>query len=284
VVAAEERPLNALDAGAIAAALAPATRARLREVEVVTATDSTNGELMRRGVPALALLAETQSAGRGRRGKAWASPPAANLYLSLSWSVRRPAGLSLAMGLACAEALRDARVRVKWPNDLVAEGRKLGGLLIELAGNIAVIGVGLNVRMPPQTAIDQPWIDLAQLGVAASRNELAAYLLDALVAALVEFEAHGLAAFESRWRAFDALAGREVRVLGGEQVWQGSAAGIASDGGLRVLIDGRERVFHSAEVSVRDASVVPAQAGTQARVPAFPPHLDSRKRAGDGAP
>lgn len=278
--------MSALDARAIAAALAPATRVRLRDVEVVGDIDSTNAELTRRGVPGLALLAESQSAGRGRRGKAWESPPDANLYLSLSWKVGNPAGLSLAMGIACAEALRDARVRVKWPNDLVADGRKLGGLLIELAGNVAVIGLGLNVRMPPRTAIDQPWIDLAQLGVAASRNDLAARLLDAMVAALVEFDARGFAAFEARWQALDALAGRDVRIASGEHVLHGLATGIASDGGLRVVIDGSERLFHSADVSVRETvaraqpanpgaghdapvSVVPAQAGT--RVPGTAP-------------
>lgn len=254
--------MSALDAAAIASALAPATRVRLRDVEVADEIDSTNAELMRRGIPGLALLAESQSAGRGRRGKTWQSPPGANLYLSLSWNVRHPAGLSLAMGIACAEALRDARVRVKWPNDLVAEGRKLGGLLIELAGSVAVIGLGLNVRMPPQAAIDQPWIDLAHLGTGAPRNELAARLLDAMVAALIEFDARGLAAFEARWQALDALAGREVLVASGEDVLHGVATGIAPDGGLRVVIGDRERVFHSADVSIRPF-VIPAQAGAQ---------------------
>ena len=280
MVAAAGREVSALDAAAIAAGLAPATRVRLRDVEVVDEIDSTNAELMRRGMPALALLAESQSAGRGRRGKHWASPPGANLYLSLSWSVRSPAGLSLAMGVACAQALRDGRVRVKWPNDLVAEGRKLGGLLIELAGNVAVIGVGLNVRMPRGIDIGQPWIDLAQLGVPASRNALAARLIDALVAALVEFDAQGFAAFESRWRALDALAGREVRVAQGDQILPGTALGVAADGGLRVAIDGRERVFHSADVSVRDAAVANAQThGSRASVRGIEPRY-----GGDDAP
>ena len=247
---------DALDARAIAAQLAPATRVRLRDVEVLARVDSTNAELMRRAQPQLALLAESQSAGRGRRGKAWASPPGANLYLSLSWPAPREAGLPLAMGLACAQALRDARLRVKWPNDLLAEGRKLGGLLVEVSGGVAVIGVGLNVRMPAEAAraIDQPWIDLAALGLAGERNAIAARLLDAMVAALIEFDAQGFVPFAARWPPFDALQDREVRVLDGEAVVYGAARGIAPDGALRVWVGESERRFHSAEVSVRVAT------------------------------
>lgn len=246
---------DALDATAIVAALAPATRVRLRDVEVVDVVDSTNAELARRAQPGIALLAEAQTAGRGRRGKSWTSPPGANLYLSLSWPVRDASGLSLAMGIACAEALNDPRVRVKWPNDLVVGDRKLGGLLIEIAGAIAVIGVGLNVRMPRDAAasIDQPWIDLAELGIDTPRTLLAATLLDALVAALVEFDTHGFAPFAARWPALDALLGENVRVIQGDATHDALALGLAPDGGLRVAIGGVERVLHSAEVSIRRA-------------------------------
>ena len=250
--------MTAPDARAIVAALSPATRVRLRDVESVDEIDSTNAALVRRAAldpTPVVLLADAQTAGRGRRGKAWASPPDANLYLSLAWPVRNPAGLSLAMGVACAEALRVPRLRVKWPNDLVVGERKLGGLLIELAGGIAVIGIGLNLRMPAAAGegIDQPWIDLAALGIDISREELAARLIDAMVAALAEFDAHGFAAFAARWSALDALAGREVRVASGDDVQHGIASGVAPDGGLRVALAGGERVFHSADVSVRAA-------------------------------
>lgn len=252
-----------LGAAAIVTRLAPATRARLRDVDAVREIDSTNAELARRGVPNIALIADTQTAGRGRRGKSWASPPGANLYLSLAWPLRQAAGLSLAMGVACAEALREPRVRVKWPNDLVVDGRKLGGLLIEIAGPLAVIGVGVNLRMPPAAAqaIDQPWIDLASLGRTPDRATVAAQVLDAMVAALLDFERAGLAAFATRWEALDALRGRDVRVVEGERVHAGRADGIAPDGALRVVIDGETRHFHSAEVSVRalpaDAEIAP---------------------------
>src|SRR5690606_4226150 len=120
------------------------------------------------------LLAERQTAGRGRRGRHWASPLAANLYLSASrrygGGLARLGGLSLAAGTAVAEALRAlgaSGVQLKWPNDLVIGGRKLGGLLVEGSGEPAgaaraVVGLGLNVRMPETEGgrIDQPWTDL----------------------------------------------------------------------------------------------------------------------------
>lgn len=250
--------MTPLDAQVIAAALSPSVRLRLRGVEVVDEIDSTNAALMRRSTfdtTPTVLLAQTQTAGRGRRGKHWVSPPGANLYLSLAWPVRRPMGLSLAAGVACAEALQAAGVRMKWPNDLVVGDRKLGGILIEMAGGIAVVGVGLNVRMPHHAgdAIDQPWIDLAALDIDESRDILAARLIDALVAAMLEFESRGFAAFAGRWQVLDALAGREVSVRRGDEVQHGIARGVADDGGLRVALPGGEHIFHSADISVRVA-------------------------------
>ncbi len=246
-------------------AMSPSTRDRIGALEVRDDIDSTNAELLRRGhtqTTGSVLLAEAQSAGRGRRGRTWASPPGANLYFSLYWRFaagpRALGGLSLAIGVACAEALRAigaAAVGVKWPNDLVAHGRKLGGLLIELAHDAAVIGVGVNVRMPQAAAagIDQPWIDLAELDCDVSRNRLAARLIDEIVAALIQFEANGFDAFVERWDALDALAGRRVLVQAGEREHRGVAQGVAPDGGLRVLLDQGLRVFHSADVSLRPA-------------------------------
>src|SRR5690606_37975158 len=184
----EHRPAL-LDAAAIAAALpAPAAHA-LAGLEVAWTLDSTNSELLRRRPPARGcrvLLAERQTSGRGRRGRAWASPLAANLYLSLdrryAGGLARLPGLSLVAGVAVAEALRAGGwpgVRLKWPNDVVVETdgalRKLGGLLVEGGGEVAgparaVVGVGLNVAMPATAAadIDQPWTDLATLSTGAT--------------------------------------------------------------------------------------------------------------------
>jgi BirA family biotin operon repressor/biotin-[acetyl-CoA-carboxylase] ligase len=257
--------LTSFDAAAIRAALPASLDARLEAIEVLSELDSTNAEALRRSaaLPDLALiLADAQSAGRGRRGRVWQSPPGANLYASLHWRHRLPpnalAGLSLVVGLACAEALHElgaTEVRVKWPNDLLARGRKLGGVLIELAPDVAVIGIGLNLHMPETAAaqIDQPWIDLAMLDVALERHALAARLMTTLLPALELFNSHGLSAFSARWIAFDALAGAQIMASAGDQRLQGEALGLAPDGGLRVLVDGSERVLHSAEVTIRPA-------------------------------
>lgn len=266
-------PLELLDAMAIRA-LMPATACdALAGLEVAWSLDSTNSELLRRPAPAtgcLVLLAECQRHGRGRRGRAWASPLAAHLYVSLmrsfSGGLARLGGLSLVAGVVAAEALQASGfkgVRLKWPNDLVVEGqdglRKLGGLLVEGGGELAgparaVIGLGVNVRMPPTFAaqVGQPWVDLATLGGAPSRNALAAALLSRLLPALDTFERDGLAPFLARYAALDVLAGRAVTVRLHDGERRGVALGIDADGALRLrLDDGDECTFHSGEVSVR---------------------------------
>ena len=271
-------PLDLLDAATIRAALSDGTRAGLAELDVAWSLPSTNTALLDAAAPAAGtavLLAERQTGGRGRRGREWASPLAANLYLSLSrrfdGGLARLGGLSLVAGIAAAEALQSLGahdVRLKWPNDLVvADGnglRKLGGLLVEGGGEHAgpvraVVGLGLNVRMPSATAarIDQPWTDLdALLGAALpARSRIAAALMDALLPAFDAFDAHGLAPFLRRHAALDALAGRAVVVHGARANDQGVALGLAADGALRVRLDeGSERSFHAGEVSVRAAA------------------------------
>lgn len=272
------RPLVLLDAGAIAAVLPPAARAELsgdHALQVAWTVDSTNTRLLRQPAPArgcAVLLAERQTAGRGRRGRSWVSPLAAHLYLSVArgfhGGLGRLGGLSLVAGVAAAEALAGlgVPVRLKWPNDLVVgEGggvplRKLGGLLVEGGGEHggpvrAVVGLGLNVRMPAAAAaaIDQPWCDLAEvLDVVPDRNRLAAALLARLLPALRRFDEEGLAPFLPLHAAFDALAGREVIVEDGGRRTAGIAQGLAADGALQVRAAGGDvRVFHAGEVSVR---------------------------------
>lgn len=265
------RPLDLLDAGAIRRALPADARGRLAGLDVEWQLASTNSALLAQPSPASGarvLLAERQTGGRGRLGRVWASPLAANLYLSLdrqfAGGLARLAGLSLVAGIASAEALRDATgldIRLKWPNDLWLDGRKLGGLLVEGGGEHggpvrAVIGLGVNVRMPEGVGrdIDQPWIDLARRIEPPSRNRLAAAVLAAWLPALDDFDREGLAMFLPRWAALDALAGRRIHVLHGGERREAEALGIAPDGGLRVRDAGGERVVHSGEVSVRPAA------------------------------
>lgn len=273
------RPMQLLDSEAIVASLAPEVRARMASIEVAWSIDSSNSQLLRQHAAADAmttvLLAERQTGGRGRRGRSWASPLAAHLYLSASrrfaGGLVRLGGLSLVAGIAAVEALHAqgfGQVRLKWPNDLVvADGdilRKLGGVLVEGGGEHAgpvraVIGLGLNVSMPPATGatIDQPWCDLAQLSperAPLSRNTIAAAVLDRWLPALDEFDAAGLAPFLDRYAALDALAMRAVTLHEGT-TRTAVALGLAADGALRVrTADGQEHSVHSGEVSVRCAA------------------------------
>lgn len=262
-------PVELLDGTAIRGLLPAAVSAGLSALEIAWSLESTNTELLRRPTPTRgveALFAERQTGGRGRRGRQWASPLAAHLYLSLSrgfdGGLAQLAGLSLAIGVAVAEALRAegfAEVGLKWPNDLIVGGAKLGGLLVEGGGEVAgparaVIGLGLNVHMPPASAagIEQRWSDLDTLaGRVVSRNRIAAALLAALLPALDQFDAQGLQPFLSRYAALDLLAGRAVRIEEAGRWCEGIARGLASDGALRVELAAGMRHFHAGEVSVR---------------------------------
>lgn len=276
-------PMDLLDVTRIRDGLPAALRPQLDAVDVAWSIDSTNSALMAAPAPeggrARVLLAERQTAGRGRRGRAWASPLAAHLYMSLSRTfaggLARLGGLSLVAAVATVEALHALGVpqaRLKWPNDVVVWGggglRKLGGLLVEGGGEYggparAVLGLGLNVRMPAASAVqvDQPWCDLAGLGRARSpgdgrvdRNALASAVLAHWLPALDRFDRDGLAPFLPAYAAVDALAGCTVAVQGEHSRIVGRAAGIASDGALQLrLDDGSLRAVHAGEVSVRVA-------------------------------
>ncbi|WP_411357910.1 bifunctional biotin--[acetyl-CoA-carboxylase] ligase/biotin operon repressor BirA [Pseudidiomarina salilacus] len=240
---------------------------------VVTSTNDLIRERLRdkSELPAgYAIVAEAQTAGRGRRGKNWFSPFGSNLYISLYWPLERgmtaAMGLSVAIGTVIAEVLQSygvANTAVKWPNDVLASGRKLAGVLIELEGNAvesahAVIGVGINVDMPKhmQAPIEQPWTDLStELEQRVDRNALVKDLVVAFREGLAVFEREGLAAFLSRWQQFDQLVGREVTILVGDKKIRGTAVGIANDGGLNVEVEGVVQKYHAGEVSLRDANV-----------------------------
>jgi len=263
-------PPDLLDAEVLRAALPARAANGPVSVELAWSLDSTNSELWRR--PAAegcqVLFAECQTAGRGRLGRHWVSPLSTQVCLSVrrrfDGGLGRLDGLSLVAGVAVVEALRGlgvARAGLKWPNDVLADGCKLAGLLVECRGDRTgpaevVAGVGVNVRLPPMAgvAIDQPWTDLARLcagGVPPTRNAVAIAVSLRLLDALDRFDRDGLAVFLPRHADVDILAGREVRVLAGRQVIEGRALGLAADGGLRVLTEAGERVFHAGEVSVR---------------------------------
>lgn len=238
------------------------------EVETAGAVDSTNARLVEAGSPhARAVVAEAQTAGRGRRGRGWQSPPGSGLYLSLAWRFESGlaglAPLSLVVGLTAAETLgkqAGAAVAVKWPNDLFVDDAKLGGCLVEINGAAegpcrAVVGVGINLfRTEAMGPIDQAWTTLEDHARPQGRNALAAAVLDAMTQSLTAFDRAGLEAFMARWDAVDALRGRRVTILQhGQAPTDAIATGIDEQGRLRLSENGHTRVLASGEVSIRVA-------------------------------
>lgn len=237
-------------------------------VSVIPVIDSTNQYLLERmhDMPSgAACIAEYQQAGRGRRGRQWFSPFGANLYMSMYWRLEQgPAaamGLSLVIGIIMAETLRSLgadEVRVKWPNDIYLNDRKLAGILIELTGKTGdaaqiVIGAGINLAMRTADAsqINQGWINLQEAGVTVNRNELAARLINRLREALPLFEQEGLAPFVARWATLDNFINRPVKLLIGEREVHGIARGVDSQGGLLLEQDGEIKAWVGGEISLR---------------------------------
>lgn len=271
-----ELQFDSLDAGKIRSAMAPGLEQGLSQLTILPETDSTNNAVLR--LPgerqhAHALLAERQTRGRGRRQRSWHSPEGGNIYLSLGWWFRDNrwplSTVPLLVAIAVCRAISRTGLRghgIKWPNDVLAGGRKLAGILVELqsAGSgptLAVIGVGLNVRMPsvegaaPGAGIDRPWTDLhSELEpreAGASRNRMAALLLDALLEGLERFEQSGFGPFEAAWWDLDLLRGREVVLEQNGQTLGGVAQGVDKDGGLLLDVPGSGlRTFHSGEASI----------------------------------
>jgi BirA family biotin operon repressor/biotin-[acetyl-CoA-carboxylase] ligase len=263
-----EWPFEALDDAAILRDLDATVRRRV-SVRTLWQIDSTNTALLREaagGAPDLSIvLAETQSDGRGRRGRIWQSPLGGNVYFSLlrrfDAAMGTLAGLSIAAGIALAETLRGFgvdRIGLKWPNDLVVDGRKLAGILVELGGEFlgpchAVIGIGINVRAPG-VPVDQPITDLASAcAETPSRNRLVARLIERLTTATDTFARHGFASFARAFADFDALADKPIRVHAAGTVRDGIAAGVDARGALRVRHGKEMVVYDSADVSVRTA-------------------------------
>ncbi|MGC1550007.1 MAG: biotin--[acetyl-CoA-carboxylase] ligase [Rhodanobacter sp.] len=270
-------PLQMLDEKQIRAALPATSAARLGALDLYWELDSTSSELQRRGAAAADLsivLAETQSAGRGRRGRTWLSPPGLNLYLSclkrFESGFAALSGLSLALGVIVLRALESLGISgagLKWPNDVLASGDgsasgKLAGILVELSGEYqgpcaAVIGIGLNLRLTPalREQAGQPACDVATLagGVAPDRNRVAAALIAALVDGLADFERTGFAGFVEDYARHDLLRGVPLRLSGALGELDGVGAGVDVRGALLLQTTAGVRSIDSADVTVRRA-------------------------------
>ena len=202
-------------------------------------------------------VAEYQTAGRGRRGRQWLSPFAGQIIFSFYWTFdpkKSIEGLSLVIGLAIAEVLN---VQVKWPNDILFDGRKLGGILVEIANHKngmlnLVIGVGINVSLPKQTEISQPYAEVYEIDPDVERQTLLPKLIQHLYARLNIFEKNGInTEFQQAWQSYNAFSNSEVNVLTEQGVISGIEQGIDERGYLKVLCGNKIQMFNGGEVSLR---------------------------------
>jgi BirA family transcriptional regulator, biotin operon repressor / biotin---[acetyl-CoA-carboxylase] ligase len=245
-------------------------------LECVDEIDSTQSELMRRAklktdidLRAHALIARAQTAGKGRSGKTWHSPGTSdNLYLSMLLPIAKPiselSGLSLTFGLAARRAIESVpqlvqsdvhRVALKWPNDLQIDGKKIGGILVEIASHTAaqtwvVAGIGVNIALPIGASIDQAYSNLQAHQIMVSARDLALAICTQWWNAAAEFSKRGFAAFVNEFQQADALLGSDVFLNDApEEIW--TASGVDASGALCLKRDGELKQLHAGEVSVR---------------------------------
>lgn len=270
------RPVDLYDEAAIHAAASERARGVVSRTDVLLTVDSTNrfvadlDDTLEAGKAQL-CVAELQNAGRGRRGRSWLAPFGAGICMSAGWRFTDPpptfSALSLAVGVAVVRALRRlgaSDVGLKWPNDVMWKGRKLGGILVEMRGESAgpaqvVIGIGLNVRMPTvirlllaeqQAALIADIYEIMRENT-PNRNAIVGAIASELIDMLPVFAREGFAPFHAAWQHLDALAAAPVKVINGAQTTLGVARGVDIDGTLLVDVEGVERRFVSGEVSLR---------------------------------
>lgn len=252
---------------------------RIRQIQPMSAapvlvqhiTDSTNLQLMQmlnNTIPPLkatVVVAEAQTAGRGRRGRPWYSPYGSNLYFSYYWrleqGVQAAMGLSLVAGCAlCSLLRRDYKVnaQLKWPNDIYIDGRKIAGVLVELAGQAdaacnVIIGIGLNIALPDTALkyIDQPYADLTHSSAEPiDRNNLIVQLQSELTMALNTFELDGFKPFQQIFNQYDVFASRLVN-LSGTATASGICRGVDENGAVLLECAGKLQAFYGGELTLR---------------------------------
>ena len=271
------RKVDLLDKAAIREALPPEARARVAQLDVLLTVDSTN-RFVADSPPVAAgqvqvCVAELQNAGRGRRGRTWLAPFASGICMSLGWQFAEApptfSALSLAVGVAAVKAFRRLGIQgvgLKWPNDLIWQQRKLGGILIEMRGESAgpalvVIGIGINMQMPAQVRLmlaEQQAVLISDVHEimrdrTPTRNVLIGALVDEIATMLMTFTQRGFEPFVEQWRQLDTLADAHVKIISGTETTYGTARGVEVDGTLLVDVDGQLRRFISGEVSLRAA-------------------------------
>ncbi|GBL06130.1 bifunctional biotin--[acetyl-CoA-carboxylase] ligase/biotin operon repressor BirA [Glaciecola sp. KUL10] len=264
-----DKPLNMLSADKILENTKFTQRNQLHIANIIASTNDYIKDHLSNLSSGFCCIAEAQTKGRGRRGRTWVSPYGANIYLSMNWKFsggyQSIAGLSLLIGLSINRTLNDIGInsaKLKWPNDVYINSKKLAGILVEVEGQVggdthAIIGLGLNVSMPTDTkGIDQPFIDLQSLSSTHfDRNEIVAYLLNHLNEMLVEFERCGLTPFLDEYKASDLFCDKPVRLISGTNEVLGISRGINETGALLVEIDGVISAHYGGEISGNEISV-----------------------------
>lgn len=266
-----QQPLELLNADLIMGHLLSGTKAFVTELNVHTEIDSTNRFLLQqqeaKHQSGQICLAERQTKGRGRRGRPWVSPFGSNIYLSILWRYEQGpaslAGLSLALGLAVTRVLSNytrTGVGLKWPNDIICNDKKLGGILIEITGEsqgpcTLVAGIGLNISMHDSQSsdIDQPWVNLKDIMEVEkiSRNKLAAELVEQMVVILKDYPERRFSFYQKEWQEQDIMYNKPVCATSASGNKSGIAKGVDSDGNLIFQSDDGLQIIHSGEVSLR---------------------------------
>jgi len=265
------QPIDLLDLTRIKQSIDTTTQSRITTMEIAFIAESTNRYLMDKlpheNIHGHVVLAEYQSAGKGSKdNRIWVSPLGGGIYLSIGWHFdvypNSFTALSLATGVAVVRALQQCGVEglgLKWPNDIVSKGSKLGGILIESRGITKghcdiVIGIGINVRIPAQvyTIIGQPFTDISRLQrTLPARNHLVAAIISETISMLVEFDQHGFSRFIDEWRRLDNFAGKEACLVFPDRTLNGRVLGIENNGMLAMSINGRKHQFAGGELSLR---------------------------------
>ena len=211
-------------------------------------------------------LAEHQTSGRGRRGRAWVSPFGSTISMSANWRISEGTasleGLSLAVGLAVLKALEANGARnleLKWPNDVLWQGKKLSGILLEVHGDPTgecdvIIGIGINIKLSEEQrkGIGQPAVDLHQVcGKTVSRNAVVAQLINTLSHMLEGFSHGGFALYKDQWSEHNAFRGQVVTIEAAGRKEKGFNAGVNEQGGLLIKTETGIKVFNGGEVSLR---------------------------------
>lgn len=242
----------------IKAALMPKNIGSLTQLEIFPSVTSTNSYLLQKAKEGYSsgavCLAEQQTEGRGRQDRKWYSPPGANIYCSILWQLPTGSGLSLAIAVMLVNALKHYGIQglgIKWPNDVMASGRKLAGILIETVKDKVVIGIGLNIYLAPET--HPQWISLTDITLQSiKRNELVACLLNEIMDKLPCFQQQGLNNFLSDWQQYDVLFNQPVSIHTPLNTVTGVAQGIQATGELKVVDEkGHLHYFAVGEVSCR---------------------------------